>query len=113
MKELEPVRLDQQITIQQRAAGVDALGQASETWNAIYTGIWASAEPLTGREFFAAGQTQAEVTTRFRIRYRSNIVPTMRVVWRSQPYDIVAVLDREGAKHMLELMCQTGARDGR
>lgn len=113
MKELEPVRLDQQITIQQRAGGVDALGQASETWNAVYTSIWASAEPLTGREFFAAGQTQAEVTTRFRVRYRADIAPTMRVVWRGQPYDIVAVLDREGAKHMLELMCVSGGRDGR
>lgn len=113
MKELQPVRLNQQITIQQRAAGVDARGQASETWAALYTGIWASAEPLRGREFFQAGQTQSEVTTRFRIRYRADVVETMRVVWNGTPYDIVAVIDTEGAKHMQELMCVSGVRDAR
>lgn len=112
MKELEPVELDQQITIQQRASGVDNYGQPSGSWNAVYSSIWASAEPLTGREFFAAGQIQSEVSTRFRIRYRSDIVPTMRVVWRSQPYEIVAVLDKKGAKHMLELMCRKVEQDG-
>lgn len=105
-------QLDQRITLQQRAAGQDSRGQESTTWSDVAT-VWASAQPLRGREFFAAAQVQAEATVRFRIRYRDGVVPTMRVLWRSQPYDINSVIDVDGGKHTLELMCLEGGRDGR
>lgn len=105
-------QLDQRITLQARASGVDALGQESTTWQDGIT-CWASAEPLRGREFFAAGQAQSQIDVRFRIRWRTGIVPTMRVQWRSEPYDIVAVIEPRGASDVLELMCVSGGRDGR
>lgn len=104
--------LRDRVTLQQRAAGVDAHGQESTTWEDVAT-VWAHVQPLRGREFFAAGQVQSQVDVRMRIRYRSDVVPTMRAVWRSQPHDIVGVIDVEAAKEALELMCATGARDGR
>jgi SPP1 family predicted phage head-tail adaptor len=113
MKDLEPVELDQQITIQQRASGVDARGQESGSWSALYTSIWASAHPLTGREYFAAGQTQSEVVIRFRIRYRGDITAKMRVVYRGAYYDIESALDIEGKKQWLHLMCKAPGKDTR
>lgn len=104
--------LEQRITIQQRVAGVNALGQAVQSW-ADYAVVWAAVDPLRGREFFAAGQTQSEVTTRFTIRWRQGITSTMRVVWRGQPYDVLAVIEPQGGKQMLELMCAQGVGDGR
>lgn len=104
--------LDQRITLQQRVAGVGTLGQAAQSWTPVAE-VWARAEPLRGREYFAAGQTQSEVTVRFTIRYRSGVTSGMRVVWRGQAYDIASVIEPQGARQVLELMCATGSGNGR
>jgi SPP1 family predicted phage head-tail adaptor len=104
--------LDQRITVQSPAATVDALGQRVETWSTVAT-VWAQAQPLRGREFFAAGTMQSEAAVRFRIRYRTDVTGTMRVLWRSVPHAIVAdPIDVDGGRHTLELMCSAGIRDG-
>lgn len=104
--------LEHRVTLQQRVAGVNALGQATQSWAAIVD-VWAAAEPLRGREFFAAGQTQSEVTARFTIRWRQGLTSAMRVVWRGQPYDVLAVIEPNGQRQLLELMCAQGVGDGR
>lgn len=108
----EAGRLNQRVTLQQRTAGVDALGQELTTWSDVAT-VWAEVQPLRGREYFAAGQMQATVDVRIRIRWRAGVVPSMRALWRGQPHEIVSVIEPDGAKSMLELMCVSGVRDGR
>ena len=104
--------LDQRIVIQQRTATVDALGQASESWGDVAT-VWASAMPLRGREFFAAGAMQSEASVRFRIRYKAGVTGAMRVMWRDVAHALVAEpIDVDGGRHTLELMCAAGVRDG-
>jgi len=104
-------QLDQRITIQQRTVGQDAAGGATYTWSTLAT-MWARAQPLRGREFLQAAQTQANVDVKFSIRYRSDVAPTMNVSWRGVDHNIAAVMDVEGAKEWLELMCVMGPRDG-
>lgn len=105
--------LDQRITIQQRVAAVDAAGQDNYTWVDFAT-VWARAEPVRGREFFAASQTQSTIDTKFTLRWREGIDSTMRVLWREVPYDIASPpIDVGGQRVSLELMCVTGVRDGR
>jgi SPP1 family predicted phage head-tail adaptor len=104
--------LDQRITIQARTAGVDALGQAATTWDNVVT-VWAAADPIRGREYFAAATQQSETAVRFTVRYRSDVTPAMRVMWRNQAHDISAVIDPHGRKESLELMCLAGVADGR
>jgi SPP1 family predicted phage head-tail adaptor len=103
--------LDQRITLQHRSATLDALGQATESWVDMAT-VWASAQPLRGREFFAAGAMQSEASVRFRIRYRAGVTGAMRVLWRGEPHAIVAPpIDVDGGRHTLELMASAGLRD--
>lgn len=105
--------LRDQVTLQVRTAGTDAHGQEATTWTDVAT-VWAKAEPLRGRDFFAAGQMQVAVSTRFAIRWRAELTAVHRVLWRGQPYDIDgAPIDVDGRRHTLELMCTTGVRDGR
>lgn len=104
--------LRERITLQQRAAGVDALGQALANWVDVAT-VWAQALPIRGREWFAAGQTQSEVSVRFVLRYRAGVDASMRVLWRGQAHDIVSAIDVGGARVDLELMCLAGVKDGR
>lgn len=104
--------LKERVTLQSRAAGVDSHGHPSTSWSDVAT-VWADVQPIRGREYFAAGQTQAPVDVRVRIRYRSGVTPAMRVLWRSVPHDIVSVIDMGAQRVALELMCMTGGRDGR
>lgn len=105
--------LRERITFQQRAAGQDSLGAPNGAWADVVT-LSAKAEPLSGREYFAAGQMQASIDVRFTIRYRTGLSETMRVVWRGEPYEIVSPpINTDGARDVLEIMCTKGIRDGR
>lgn len=114
MKPLSAGQKDQLIRLQRRIPGTgrDAVGQAADAF-ADAVSVWAQAEPIRGRELFAAGQAQTEVEVRFRIDFREDVQTTWRVIWRNQPHDIVHVIDVQGRRTVLELMCSTGARDGR
>ena len=61
-------RLDKRITIERMESGQDELGQPIEGWIPTYS-VWASIEPLQGREYIAAMAAQAERTVRIRLRY--------------------------------------------
>ena len=105
-------KFDQRVTIQRRVTTQDEYGQEVVEW-ADLAHPWAQAAPQRGREYVAAGQAQAEVPVIFRIWWRAGIDQTMRVLWRGQPHDITAVIDPQGARRMLELVCVAGVRDGR
>lgn len=55
-------------------------GHELERWVSYADEVWASIEPLSGREFFAAQQVQADVTHRVRIWYLAGVKSDMRVV---------------------------------
>ena len=98
--------LRHRVTIQQLVVGQDDYGQPLNTWKDAAT-VWAKVEDLTGREYFAAQQVPtAEVSTRVTIRWRADIEPAMRVVHGARVLDIKAVLDPDGRKRELQLMCQ-------
>jgi SPP1 family predicted phage head-tail adaptor len=73
-------------------------GEAVETWTTLAT-VWAEKIPVRGSERYAAMQTVAEVDTRFKIRYRTDVSPLDRVVCNGITYDVLGVLEigrREG-----------------
>ena len=45
--------------------------------------VWASVEPISGQEYWASSQVQAEVTHRIRVRYLSGVRPTIECSLRS------------------------------
>lgn len=103
--------LDQRITIQQPSAAVDGHGQRVETWTDV-AAVWARAQPLRGREFFAAGQIQSEAAVKFTIRWRTGVAGNMRVLWRGEAHAIVAEpMDVDGQRVLLEIMAAAGIRD--
>ncbi len=97
-------RLNRRVTLQRKTAATDAYGAEVASWTDVAT-VWAAIEPLTGREFFASRQINAEITTRVVIRYLAGIVPAMRIVHGTRLYDILAVIDPRDARVELQLMC--------
>ena len=99
-------KLNQRIALRQRSTAVSSdLGEPAGAWTTVAT-VWAQAQPLRGREFFASGQMQQTLDVRFRIRWRAGVGSEMRVQWRGDDYEIVGEpIGVDGARVTLELMC--------
>lgn len=88
-------------------------GAIVQDWASILTGPEpAEIVPLSGREFVAAQSTQAGVTTRITIRWRTDVKPAMRVVHEGAFYNIRAVLPDSTLRRHITLMCETGVNLG-
>lgn len=98
-------KLRHRITLQEYIATRDSFGAEVEAWVDIGT-VWASIEPLSGREFFAAQQVNAEVSTKITLRYRTGIKPEMRVLFAGRVFEIVSVINLEEKNIQLVLMCE-------
>ena len=98
------------ITIQQKPDSIsrDVTGAESFTWENISTAptMWAEEMPLTGREFMAAGQEQAQAVTKWRIRYRDDITTINRVIEGSRVFDILHIENIAGRDRELILVCK-------
>ncbi len=105
---MEAGKLRHPISIQQDAGNTkDAAGHRIANWTEISGGaVWASVEPLTGRELYMAMQVQAQVTHKIKIRYVSGVTPKMRVVYGSRNFNIESVLNIEERNIEMHLMCK-------
>lgn len=111
-------RLRHPVVIQRPVLVQDEAGQQSTQFEDLYgldVGLRAEIVPLFGREYIAAKQVNAEITTRITIRRLPNIEPDCRVVrfledGESPPteevYDILVSLpDPVSGLRYLTLMC--------
>lgn len=109
-------KLRHRITIQHKAAGSPqktASGALDTSWtDFVGENVYASIEPVSGREAFLAQQHLSEVTHKVRIRYRSGITAKMRVQYGSRTFDIRAVMNFEERNRELLLLCTEGVNAG-
>jgi SPP1 family predicted phage head-tail adaptor len=95
--------LRHQVILQSKTEGRDAVGGVVEAWSDVAT-VWASVEPLDGKEFFAAERVNADATTRIRMRYRAGVTPVMRAVYGARIFDIQNVINVDERNRELRLM---------
>lgn len=101
--------------ILQRRADTQVEGEVVPGYEVLADDEWGSIEDVSGREFFAAQQVAAEITTRIVIRWRADVDATVRVLHQNNDgdspatydvYDIVAVLrDPVIGRRWLTLHC--------
>lgn len=103
-------RLRHRLTLQSKTYTANAYGEQVVTWSDEAT-VWGAIEPLSGREYFAQSQIQAEATVRIVIRYYSTIDETWRVKHGGLYYNIVDVLNHDLRNRMMTLMCRQGVSD--
>lgn len=84
---------------------VDERGNPIMVWEPIAT-VWAAVEALSGRTYFQAQQSNVQSDHRVTIRYRDGIEAGMIVRHDGRELDIQAVLDEEGRKRALTLICR-------
>ena len=79
--------------------------ETGEGWDEVAT-VWASIEPLRGKDFYLAYQAQAAVTHKVTIRYMAGIDASMVVKFNNRRLDVLHLINPEEKNISLELMCQ-------
>jgi head-tail adaptor len=65
-----------------------------------------------GREFDAANAKQAETPLEVKFGWRPGLLPTMRIVWQGQPFDILSIETDITDRREYRLRCREGVTDG-
>lgn len=105
MKPLDAGQLRHCVTIEREVQSVPAdSGEVTRTWMPIGS-VWASIEPISGREYFASQQLQADVTHRVRMRWTKLVGPNCRLRFNGRVLAIVAAINVEERNAQWELMC--------
>lgn len=98
-------KLRHRITLQAASTAKDGYGEDIQTFGTLAT-VWASIEPLRGRELLLAQQISAEITFRIRIRYNASLAAEDRVIFGSRTFEIIAVLNKDERDEQIELMAK-------
>lgn len=88
-------RLDARIAIRRATVTADAFNEPAETWATLAT-VFADAAPVMDGERWQAGQTVAQQSYRFTIRWSlgvADVNPRDRIVYNDRIYDINGVKD--------------------
>lgn len=65
--------------------------------------VWASMEPLKGREYIEAQKIQPEITYRIIIRYVEGITPDMTIEFKGRKFNIQSILNVDERNKFLEI----------
>ena len=80
-------------------------GEVTKTW-ATWQTVWASIEPISGREYWQAQQTHAELTHKLRIRYLPSLTVRHRVLFGTRVLEINAVQNLDERNIEMVLLCR-------
>lgn len=103
--------LNRRIRIERPNTARDELGQPIPGWTLVAE-VWSNIRHLNGLETLKADQPKSVVKASIRIRFRSDVDASMRVVYGAAIYDIQAVLPDDEDRDRLDLACEIGASDG-
>lgn len=98
-------KLKHKITIEKKTKVSDGAGGWTETWMPFVSNVSASIDPISGKEFFEAQQTQSSVSHKIRIRYKPGVLPSMRVNFKGRIFAIESVINWEERNRDMMLMC--------
>lgn len=95
----------ERIAIEQHDGSLEADGSESATGWATFDTVWASVVPIRpGREIYTANQVQGQLAYRFQVRYRSDVIPKMRILFDGRYFDILSAADIDGRRRFTEIV---------
>ena len=98
-------KLRHYVQIESFTAAQDNYGQQNKVW-ATEESVFASIEPLRGREWLEAQQVSAELSHRIIIRHTNNAKPNNRIKFGTRIFDINVVRNIDERNIMQELLCK-------
>lgn len=103
-------KLDRRIILQRFSGAVNAFNEIEEVWSDLVT-RWAMVSPISDAERVRAGAVSATITTRFKIRYSTQVAdlnPKDRVSFEGKIFDIWGVKEI-GRREYLEISASARA----
>jgi len=102
--------LRERVTFQAEALAADGGGGNTLTWADIPADptVWARVAPLRGLEQLQGQQVQARATHKVTVRYRADVTPALRLLWRGRPMNIRAATNPDEGRKFLDLLCDEG-----
>ena len=101
---IDPGKMRHRITFQRFSGALDDFGDPLQADAANWTDVatmWAAIDPISGREFYAAEQSQSEVSHKIRCRYRTGLD-----TYGKRRCKIISLIDWEERHESLLLMCK-------
>lgn len=106
---IDPGKMRYRITFQRFTGALGDFGDPlladDDNWEDEVT-LWAAIDPLSGREFYAAEQSQSEVSHKIRCRYRGGLTTAMRIKYGSRKFKIISIIDWEERHESLLILCK-------
>lgn len=90
----------------QRATLLDDGFSKVDSWANHGTPVFAAFQDVSDSEKWRAGEVQAQITSRFRVRYSAftaGITPKDRIVFEGREYNITGIKEVAGRKRELEI----------
>lgn len=102
--------LRERVTIQAMSTTYDSMGAPVETPATVAT-VWAAVVPQkyqSGVEALVQALGREAVTTTYTVTiyWRNDVTELQQLVWNGKTFDIRRVLDPDGKRTWLELMCE-------
>jgi SPP1 family predicted phage head-tail adaptor len=88
-------RMRDRVTIKAPAEVRSPSGETTLNWDTTIATVWASVDGLSTRDILQAQQANVIASHRIRIRHRSDVLHTHRIVWRGRTMEIASVTDRD------------------
>lgn len=98
--------LNKKITIQKLGEAVDDFGGIIESGYTDFATVWASINPVTGKEAFLSNTDFSTVSHKIKIRYLAGIDASMRIFWNDRKFDVIYSLNYKEANKELEILCK-------
>ena len=98
--------LNKKITIQKLGDTVDDFGGVVEGAYQDLATVWASINPITGKEAFLSNTDFATVSHKIRIRYLAGVNASMRIVWNDRVFKIKYFINYQEANREVEFLCE-------
>jgi SPP1 family predicted phage head-tail adaptor len=96
--------LKHQVQLQQQVTGEDASGTA-KVWQNLGTPRYAKIESTRGADSWRQGQFTSEKYMTVTMRYRSDVLANMRLIFKGRTFTIIDVVNVDEAKVRLDILC--------
>ncbi len=98
-------KLRHRIILEDKQITRDSFGAEVFEWVQV-SEVWADISPLSGKEFVAFKQINAEISVRVTMRYQPGIDTEMRVLFKDKIFEILSIINPDEKNIALVLMCK-------
>ena len=106
--------LTRRLALEEPVVSQNETGEEETVWAPLGE-VWATIEPIRGREALLAGVNLATMDTKITIRWSPDVdavTTKWRASYRDTIYDIVSVAHKNLGRRQIELLCRSGSNEG-